>query len=138
MSAFGLLEKRVIGRRSSPLMTRWTLLRTPWFTVKVHRFHRSDPSCLHDHPWPFVSLILVGGYWEENTLGEAAWYGPGHFLVRSAEWKHRVILGVGADHRSIEPLTLVITGRRVREWGFWTKALGWIPWFNFTDSVDDC
>src|SRR5688500_6187293 len=36
------------------------------FGVYVHRILAPDPGLdLHDHPWPFVTLILRGGYVEE-------------------------------------------------------------------------
>ena len=34
------------------------------FNVFLHRFHKSDPDDLHDHPWNYRTLILKGGYWE--------------------------------------------------------------------------
>jgi len=34
------------------------------FNVFVHKFLKSDPDDVHDHPWPFATLILKGGYWE--------------------------------------------------------------------------
>lgn len=138
-----LLKKRIIGRRNDPLMTRWEILTTPLFSIKFHRFHRSDPSCLHDHPWPFISIILSGGYYEVTEKGKK-WYDPFSILFRGAEYKHRVELKniyKGYPyyfHSFIEPLTLVITGPRQREWGFFTKKLGWIPWHKFKDSNDDC
>lgn len=135
-SRWSLFEPRkIIGRPDDagrPLMTRWTLIRCPLFSLKLHRFHRADPSCLHDHPWPFVSLILAGGYYEQTEEGKR-WYGAGSLLFRPATWRHRVVPKDG-----VEPLTLVLTGPRVREWGFWTRAQGWIPWRRFGAAQDDC
>jgi len=34
------------------------------FNVFIHKFLKSDPDDLHDHPWPFMSIILRGGYYE--------------------------------------------------------------------------
>lgn len=81
--------------------------------VFVHRFLRSDYDTLHDHPWPFWSLILWGGYWE-NTRGGRKWYGPGRLLRRPAEWRHRVELPPGKGCWS-----LLWVGAKVRSWGFW-------------------
>lgn len=37
-----------------------------WFGVLVHQIDAPDPGIdLHDHPWPFVSIILRGGYTEQ-------------------------------------------------------------------------
>ncbi len=173
-AGWGLFERRVIGRDGSPLFTRWTIFRTPWLAVRIHRFHRADPSCLHDHPWTFWSFILVGGYYEESPLHSAeraygaiqlhrmrdrwaakgrrkkaiselreeglltgphvrTFYPPGSWLVRPAEWQHRVVPPPG-----VEPLTLVVTFKKERSWGFWTQALGWIPFWRFGSHLDDC
>ena len=60
------------------------------FNVFLHRFLKSDPDDVHDHPWPYATLILKGGYWEWipqfNSKGEkiceiAKWRAPGHFRV---------------------------------------------------------
>ena len=56
-----------------PFLWRWNLMYRKGFTVKLHRFLRSDPARdLHDHPWDFVSIILWGGYYEETESGEGA------------------------------------------------------------------
>ena len=34
------------------------------FNIFLHKFLKSDPDDLHDHPWDFISIILWGGYWE--------------------------------------------------------------------------
>jgi hypothetical protein len=34
------------------------------FNIFVHKFLKSDPDDVHDHPWPYATLILKGGYWE--------------------------------------------------------------------------
>ena len=47
-------------------LRRWRLWRGRFFSVCLHRFMAPDQSaCAHDHPWPFVSLVLWGGYVEE-------------------------------------------------------------------------
>ena len=47
-------------------LRRWRLWRGRFFSVCLHRFMAPDESeCAHDHPWPFVSLVLWGGYVEE-------------------------------------------------------------------------
>ncbi len=44
------------------------------FNVFLHRFLCSDPDDVHDHPWPYATLILKGGYYEWtpqfNSKGE--------------------------------------------------------------------
>lgn len=102
-----------------PLMIRYTLFRCAALGVYLHHFTRSDHDrALHDHPWPFVAIILLGGYTEmhDQTLdGERTIerHQPGAVLVRPAEWRHRVILDQGTTSWS-----LVFVGRRQRKWGF--------------------
>src|SRR5574341_215024 len=51
--------------------------------ARIHHILRSDRGRdAHDHPWPFVTLILRGGYWEERfdafgTLISRKWHGHG-------------------------------------------------------------
>lgn len=122
------------GDAQSPYLTRWTLLDLPFLSVCLHRFHRSDADEMHDHPWPFWSVILWRGYIEETPVlmynyphGERkrrrVW--PGMILRRQACWIHRVDLVDGK-----EAWTLVFRGRVVREWGFWTKH-GWQRWREY-------
>jgi hypothetical protein len=45
-------------------MHRW-LVRTPWFTLRIHHILRSDNERdLHDHPFDFTSFIFKGSYTE--------------------------------------------------------------------------
>ena len=87
-------RKRVVMDRvdSEPYLERYYVFlkdRT-WFpfNVFIHKFLKSDPDDVHDHPWPYATLILKGGYWEWipqfNSNGEkygeiANWRKPGHF-----------------------------------------------------------
>jgi hypothetical protein len=32
------------------------------FNVFLHKFLKSDPDDVHDHPWPYATIILKGGY----------------------------------------------------------------------------
>lgn len=102
----------------------------------------------HDHPWDFYSFLFWGGYWEETplqaksfqhaedivylmkerkakavryedgTYGVRKWYHPINFLVRPAEWAHRLYLDKPA-------WSLVYTTKKRREWGF-HSIIGWI------------
>jgi hypothetical protein len=77
---------------------------------------------VHDHPWPYATLILKGGYWEWvpvfNTIGKKiseyrVWRGPGSFRTCSANSYHRIELEPG-----ITAWTLFMPGPHKREWGF--------------------
>ena len=109
------------GDGDQPYLTRHSLLKTKWFQVCVHVFHRSDADELHDHPFGFISLILWRGYIEETpTERRRLW--PGMIVFRRATWIHRV--EVINDKPAV---TLVLLGPRRRDWGFWTRS-GWKDW----------
>ena len=92
------------------------------FNIFLHKFLKSDPDDVHDHPWPYATIILKGGYYEWtptfNSLGEKIgeirhWRGPGHFRVCRATSYHRIELCKGVDC-----WTMFMPGPQKREWGF--------------------
>ena len=104
------------------------------FNVFLHKFHKSDDIVLHDHPWPFFTLILKGGYWEwrpqfnkeGQKVGEIAkWCGPGSFRWASARQYHRVELDP-----DVTCWTLFCPGPKQRDWGFLVKNK-WIQWEQY-------
>ncbi len=104
------------------------------FNIFLHKFLKSDPDDVHDHPWPYATLILKGGYYEWvpqfNSKGEKIsetrhWCGPGHFRIRSSTSYHRVELKEG-----VTAWTLFMPGPQRREWGF-LKNNRWIPWEQY-------
>lgn len=121
-------RKRIIMDRidNEPYLERYYLFlkdrkRFP-FNVFLHKFLKSDPDDVHDHPWPYATLILKGGYWEwipqfnskNEKIGEVAvWRGPGHFRVCNANSYHRIELDP-----DITAWTLFMPGPQRREWGF--------------------
>jgi hypothetical protein len=104
------------------------------FNIFLHKFLKSDPDDVHDHPWSYATLILKGGYWEWvpqfNSKGErcgeiAHWRRPGHFRVSKANSYHRIELDP-----AITCWTLFMPGRKQREWGFLTKGK-WVQWQQY-------
>jgi len=92
------------------------------FNVFIHKFIKSDPDDVHDHPWPYATLILKGGYneWvptfdkDGKKIGEVChWRGPGHFRISGANSYHRIELVEG-----VTPWTMFMPGPQRREWGF--------------------
>lgn len=92
------------------------------FNIFLHKFINSDPDDVHDHPWPYATLILKGGYWEWipqfNSRGEKVveirhWRSPGHFRICSAASFHRIELKEG-----VECWTLFMPGKQQKPWGF--------------------
>ena len=95
------------------------------FNIFLHKFIKSDPDDLHDHPWNYRTLILLGGYWEYTEKGKF-WRGPLSYRFSPAESFHRIEL----DNNIPYCWTLFMPGTRVREWGFKTKD-GWIQNENY-------
>jgi hypothetical protein len=92
------------------------------FNVFIHKFLKSDPDDVHDHPWSYATIILKGGYyeWTPNFDLQGAkisetrhWRGPGHFRICPANSYHRVELKAGTDC-----WTMFMPGPQRREWGF--------------------
>jgi hypothetical protein len=130
-----LLLVQVINRHGGDFyLWRLTVFKCPLFSLMVHRFLAADDECLHDHPWPFVSFVLAGGYWETSFRDHHRpghgpvvrnWYGAGSLLFRRADWAHRIELQPGRRTMSV-----VLSGPRLRTWGFWTKG-GWRNWRHY-------
>ena len=124
-------RKRIVMDRveNEPYLERYYLFlkdrkRFP-FNVFLHKFLKSDPDDVHDHPWPYATLILKGGYYEwtpvfnsnKEKIGEiCAWRGPGHFRMCNSTSYHRIELDPG-----VECWTLFMPGPQKREWGFLVK-----------------
>jgi hypothetical protein len=117
-------------------MVRWRLIQTPCFGIYLHRINTPDRrSTLHDHPWPFVTIVLRGGYTEDHGVRPA---GRGPVYEREERsWPARSVHYMRPDkahtitalHRS-PTWTLVFAGRREPEpsWGY-ADETGWTP-FN--------
>ena len=92
------------------------------FNVFIHKFLKSDPDDLHDHPWNYRTFILAGGYWEHTEEGKF-WRGPGSYIYADAGHFHRVEL----DKNAGDCWTLFMPGKHQREWGFKDKQNGeWV------------
>ena len=126
----------IIGGAENPYMLRWWLVpRNRWFNVYLHKFCRDDDDrALHDHPFAFISLMLRGRYVEmvQGGFKRRRWLS---IAFRKAAHRHRVILYRDDDDNPMPCWTLVITGPRVREWGFWCPQ-GFVPWRQFVSSND--
>jgi hypothetical protein len=135
-------RKRIIMDRENnePYLERYYLLFNTRkhfpFNVFLHKFLKSDPDDVHDHPWPYATVILKGGYWEwipifdngKKLTEYKVWRGAGSFRIAKATQYHRVELEAG-----VECWTLFMPGPHVREWGFLTK-MGWVHYEKYLDS----
>jgi len=136
-------RKRIVYDRVSeePYLERYYLFlkdrdRFP-FNVFLHKFLKSDPDDVHDHPWPYATLILKGGYYEwipqfnnkGEKLGEiAVWRGPGSFRICRANSFHRIELD-----DDVTCWTLFMPGIKQRDWGFLVKNK-WVQWQEYIAS----
>jgi hypothetical protein len=133
-------RKRIVMDRveNEPYLERYYLFlkernRFP-FNVFLHKFLKSDPDDVHDHPWPYATLILRGGYWEwrpqfdadGNKIAEISrWCGPGSFRWAGANTYHRVELDP-----TVECWTLFMPGPKQRDWGFLVRNK-WVQWEEY-------
>ncbi|MBK3798669.1 hypothetical protein GAY33_05385 [Azospirillum brasilense] len=127
-------SKTFHGSDGTPYLTRRELLRVGEYRVYLHRFHRADGDPeFHDHPWSFVTLILRGGYVEEELTFSGMVrraMRPGCIGFRRVGRVHRIaeLLGKG------ETWTVIIAGPKRRDWSFWRPVhdgLQVIPWRDF-------
>lgn len=144
-----MIEKRVIMdlARTSPYLVRWSLSLPFGLSLKLHLILRPDDDrCAHDHPWWFVRIILWGGYWEEwsrdsgdsddrlRIIGRShrkPWrpWAPWRFYYCGHDFSHRI-----TELPRGRSWTLVLCGRRSRDWGFYTRT-GWMAWRAFVSAA---
>ena len=133
-------RKRIVYDRveNEPYLERYYLFlkerdRFP-FNVFLHKFLKSDPDDVHDHPWPYFTVILRGGYYEwipqfdsaGRKIGENGhWRGPGHFRISSATSYHRIELDP-----DVTAWTLFCPGPKQRDWGFLVRNK-WVQWQQY-------
>ena len=95
---------------AKPWMNRYYVLfrnRPKWFpfNILIHEMLADDHGeGVHNHLFPFITIILRDGYWETLKSGRH-WRPPGYIGFRSANTHHRVDLKPGT-----KPLTLFISG----------------------------
>lgn len=130
-----LQREEINGAGTCPTyLYRWNLLRLPFgIAVYLHHFVGDDWSLdPHDHPKTFLVFGLWGSYDEDVYLQEM----DHGWLMRptTRRWRAPWIRFFRADHihrvRSAHTggaWTLVFTGPKVREWGFWFRR-NWIRW----------
>lgn len=116
--------------------TLWQRFMGLFPSARVHHILRSDDDrAYHDHPWPYVTIILSGGYWEWRPVYDKSgvflwdgceWHGPGTILFRPAKSWHRLEVSPGKT-----AWTLFITGRYQQGWGFLPITKTKVPYREF-------
>lgn len=141
-----LREPEVIGQPECPLLHRWTLFDVgrrrpdpskPERIVRsglkgmVHHFlpesRDRDP---HDHPRPFVTVVLRGWYddvsRQDDSTNITRRMRAGMVRYRSPMHTHTTYAGpCGA-------WTFVVMGPLRRPWGFWREGRWW-PWRRYEE-----
>ena len=115
-------------------LERFYILSTPLIGVYLHRFWASDDDGVHDHPWHSISVLLAGGYFEEEP--ERQWVPNGPtithfrrplhppFKVRSKYAAHRITVPDGTEGQTWSMFIRFGVGRR--KWGFYREGQ-WEP-----------
>lgn len=114
--------------------------------LTLHKIVKSDDPILHDHPWPYLTIILKGGYHEHTPLydennkiiGEVSrWRGPGSVIFRRAKQFHWLELD-----KNIGPATtLFFMGPQQRDWGFLLHKKKekpvWVQWKDYLNNYKE-
>ncbi len=112
---------------SGVYLRRWGI-EVWYFSLRLHHWLRPDDSrAFHDHPWWFITIPLKGAYFdvspaaenlecdpEEEVLVEKIQ--PGKIRFRPAHHKHFALVCKGGCW------TFLVTGPKMRRWGFWEKG----------------
>lgn len=120
-------------------MGRYGVFETKYLSCRIHHIATADDDCaLHDHPWPFVSVVLRGGYTELlPRMPTPCWNGDeettypvrrnaGSVAFRGAACRHRVSeVGPGT-------WTMFVYFKWKQDWGFYTRD-GKIFWRYYLD-----
>jgi hypothetical protein len=153
-------RKRVIHDfKGNPYLVRYTLFSCRWFGIFLHQILRSDSDRdLHDHPWPFMTLLLWGRYTEAVPSDSPPMFKddgsmyvterlrrPGtiifhratdaHCLTLPQTWRFDGLEGSKYPDGFIPVWTLFVHGPRGRRWGFHT-ANGWVDWETYISNRD--
>jgi len=130
---WGFLSGIDIGADGDPYLDRLRLVETPWLALYVHHIHRPDKDPdPHDRPWAFASLVLYGGYAErvwpdKHDASQSFSRDRARFsAARTPRGAAHIITAIS------RPLwTLVLTGPRRGEWGFWPGGR-FVHWQDYT------
>lgn len=100
------------------------------FGIFIHKMEAPDPGVdLHNHPWPFASFVISGGYEEQRALDWEAQVLAAVRLDQRGDIKQRKRWSfkkfpLNEAHRIVKvkphTWTIVFRGRAVRPWGFFT------------------
>lgn len=123
------LERTVVQVKGEKYLGRW-IFYIAGRSLRLHKFYRGDDGrAPHDHPWPFWTFPLCGGYWEHVPTLDG-WlrfnFVKGWRLhYRPSSYQHIV------DDPPVPFLTIVVTGKKNRGWGFWPSDGTFVHWTDW-------
>lgn len=140
----GRIIRRLILRRGDGqvYLERWGISHPRVGGVLLHCMTAPDPGLdLHDHPWSFVTIPVVGSYSEERAQTREAVELADHAVGGDVQWVRRWrprLMRLDECHRIIAlhretVWTLVINGPRRRTWGFYVPS-GWKDYRRYGDE----
>jgi hypothetical protein len=118
---------RVAEEPGKDFLKRYYVLKSPVLSVYIHQILRSDEADMHDHPWPFLVVILRQGY-REVMAHATKIRRPLEVFCHLPSCAHRIEL---IDDKP--SWSLVVMGPKLREWGFHTKA-GWVHFKKYLNK----
>lgn len=116
---------------------RWRIFQTPMLALYLHDIEQGDDitDALHSHPFPFVSLILRGGYTELTASPQGTDLGLIEERIHMRGALNIFPRGTKRVHTITASLpktkTLVLAGRRRDSWGWFVDGEGLIHWSEF-------
>ena len=133
-----LLHRRphqIVGPADDQYLLRWLILpRNRFLNIYLqYKFTASDdPQVLHDHQWWFASVVR-----SVHTPTGARVRRRVSVAVRPAVFRHRIELPASTRGRPRVCRTLVVTGPKVRRWGFWCAKPGLVAWQQFNGGCTE-
>lgn len=120
----GPFRRMTLFHGGVPFLKRYAL-ELDLFGVYLHHLCGADPGMdLHDHPFPFVTVVLWGGYSDiqcDARLASKAAKIQERFRYWGRWSIHRMPLTIAHRIDAVKPhtWTLVLRGRKSRDWGFY-------------------
>jgi len=122
-----------LGLPECPYLIRWRFELARVGSLRVHHWlGPDDDRAFHDHPWWFLTFVFKGGYGDQSPDPDSyAGYKTDYLRApavrfRPALHRHTVVPQPGGAW------TFMITGRRIRTWGFWAGGKKFVKankWF---------
>lgn len=130
-------------------MRRWWILGRPggeerFFALRLHYIATADlDPHLHDHPWPFVSIVLRGAYLEARPIKRTPCFlgdteqtyevrrSAGGLAFRRATDRHRI-----ANVTPNGVWTLIFLGPLTHWWGFYMPH-GKVYWKHYDSAKNE-